>query len=152
MLWEVEIHPASHVPDREAARVLEDARALGAVSIRDVRSARSFLIQGDVDATALERIAAGFLVDTVVETHTVREMSTQYSVLSTQYGAREVETAGRDEVTGQRSEIGGQTSEQAPGAAGLPLRLRPPSLVNVLFKPGVTDNVADSVRQALVEL
>ena len=44
MLWEIEIHPAAHLPDREAERVRGQCQALGAASIRQVRSARSFLI------------------------------------------------------------------------------------------------------------
>lgn len=119
MLWEVEIHPAPHTIDREAARVLKQCQALAADSIRDIRSARSFLIQGDITAAAVEKIAAGFLADTVVESFKVHEL-----------------TANRDQPshTPSRPEQAGQT------------------LLNVLFKPGVTDNVAESVRAALVDL
>ena len=70
MLWEIEIESAAHLPDREAARVLSQCRALGVSSIRDVRSARSFLIEGDLRPVGqIEKIAAGFLADTVVETY-----------------------------------------------------------------------------------
>ncbi|MGQ0634441.1 MAG: phosphoribosylformylglycinamidine synthase subunit PurL [Planctomycetaceae bacterium] len=115
MLWEVEIRPAPQVPDREAARVLENARALGIGSIREAHSARSFLIEGQIDAPTLERIAQGFLVDTVVETYALRALGHQTS---------------------------GSTGDEPRDAR---------SLVNVLYKPGVTDNVADSVRHALAD-
>ena len=75
MLWEVEVHPAACRPDREGARVLKQCQALAADSIREVHGARSFLIQGDVSASAIERIAAGFLADTVVETYTAHELA-----------------------------------------------------------------------------
>ena len=75
MLWEVEIHPAPNRPDRDGARVLKQCRALAADSISGVRAARSFLIQGDLPATAVEKIAAGFLADTVVETYKIRELT-----------------------------------------------------------------------------
>lgn len=135
MLWEIEIKPASHLPDREAQRVLANCRALGALSIREVGSGRSFLIQGELDAAAIERIADGFLADTVVEVFTVRELG----------GAGQ---------RGQKSEIRGQEEQRGAvrnpqSAIGNPQSF--PSLLNVLYKPGVTDNVADSVKQALVE-
>ncbi|MGE5191707.1 MAG: phosphoribosylformylglycinamidine synthase subunit PurS, partial [Deltaproteobacteria bacterium] len=68
MLWEIEIHPVGHLPDREAARVASQCRALGLSSIRDVRSARSFLVEGDLTAPQAEKIASTFLADTIVET------------------------------------------------------------------------------------
>src|SRR5436189_4728613 len=71
MLWEIEIHPAAHLPDREAARVKSQCQALGVSSIREVRTARSFLIEGDISPATIEKIATGFLVDTVVETHQI---------------------------------------------------------------------------------
>jgi phosphoribosylformylglycinamidine synthase len=115
MLWEIEIHPAAHLPDREAERVRSQCQALGAASIREVRSARSFLIEGNVSPAQIEKIAAGFLVDTVVETH---------------------------KLVDHAAPVG-----QAPNSA-----LRTPHSLNVLYKPGVTDNVADSIRRALVDL
>ncbi|MBI3865423.1 MAG: phosphoribosylformylglycinamidine synthase subunit PurL [Planctomycetia bacterium] len=116
MLWEIEIYPAKHLPDREADRVRSQCRALGAVSIREVRSARSFLIEGNVSDSQIENIATGFLVDTVVETHSL---------------------------------VNHSTSQDSNPKSEIP---NPKSLLNVLYKPGVTDNVADSIRRALVEL
>ena len=76
MLWEIEIRPATHLPDREAARVRSQCQALGVSSIREVRAARSFLIEGDITPATVEKIATGFLVDTVVETHQTHDLST----------------------------------------------------------------------------
>ena len=113
MLWEIEIHPASHLPDREGIRVQHNCQALGDTSIREVRAARSYLIQGDLKPEAIEQIASGFLVDTVVETYEVRALSKSASTEST-----------------------------------VPDRAH--TVLNVLYKPGVTDNIAESVKGALV--
>jgi len=121
MLWEIEIHPAAHLPDREAARVKSQCQALGVSSIREVRAARSFLIEGDISPAEIEKIATGFLVDTVVETHQIHNHSVPVGV-------------------NPKSEI------PASKMTG------PKSLLNVLYKPGVTDNVADSIKVALREL
>jgi phosphoribosylformylglycinamidine synthase len=116
MLWEIEIHPAADQVDREAARVADQCRALHLSSIREVRAARSFILQGDLSPMQVEKLAAGFLADTLVETYSVHTLQTD--------------------------------SPPIPHSA-----LRTPhSLLNVLYKPGVTDNVADSVKAALVEL
>ena len=119
MLWEIEIHPAAHLPDREAARVKSQCLALGVSSIREVRAARSFLIEGDITPATIEKIATSFLVDTVVETHNTHNLT--------------------ESSSNPKSEI------PASKLTG------PKSVLNVLFKPGVTDNVADSIKAALVE-
>ncbi len=114
MLWEIEIHPAAHLPDREGGRVRNQCQALGVSTIREVRSARSFLIEAELTRPQVEKIAAGFLADTVVETYAVRSLS-----------------------------------NSAKSNSNMPEQ---ESLLNVLYKPGVTDNVADSVKVALVDL
>src|SRR5262245_9937890 len=122
MLWEIEIYPAAHLVDREAARVGVQCRALGLSSIREVRSARSFILEGELTAPQAEKIAAGFLADTVVETFNVHTLSAEAS----------------------------SNPKSAPSKLGQ--GQNPKSVLNVLYKPGVTDNVADSVKGALVEL
>src|SRR5262245_47710622 len=122
MLWEIEIYPAAHLVDREAARVVGQCRALQLSSIREVRAARSFILQGDLSPAQIEKIAAGFLADTVVETFKVHTLSAE----------------------------GSSNPKSAPSKLGQDQN--PKSLLNVLYKPGVTDNVADSVKAALVEL
>jgi len=135
MLWEVEIRPAPNQPDREGARVVGQCHTLGVASVREVHTARSFLIQGNVARDAVERVASGFLADTVVETFAVYDVTGE---------------------SGQRSAVGSQqdVSESNSNRQSSPSTVhRPPStLLNVLFKPGVTDNVAESIRAELVDM
>jgi phosphoribosylformylglycinamidine synthase len=108
MLWEVEIRPGVNREDREGSRIAAEAKAVGASSIRDVASGHAFLIEGDLQRTALERVAREFLVDGVVESFTLRPLS---------------------------------AGAEPHGNGHL--------LLNVLFKPGVTDNVGSSAASAL---
>jgi phosphoribosylformylglycinamidine synthase II len=116
MLWEVEIRPAKDQVDREAERVLHEVKTLPAVSIDEISSARSFLIQSDRGLAEIEAAATKLLLDPVVETMAVHQVAAA--------AARE---SGPHAVNGSR-------------------------LINVLFKPGVTDNVAQSTQAALAEL
>ena len=123
MLWEVEIRPAANEIDRDAARVVTEAQALGASTVTQAQSARAFLLQ----ATALSeadvlRAARTLLVDPVVEVSRV-----------TRVESREPANAGDSSSGTQQSSLGTR-------------------LLNVLFKPGVTDNVALSTHKALVDL
>ena len=68
MLWEVEIRPAAGQVDREGERVLAESSGLGLASVTEAVSARSFLLQGDLDAAAVDRISRSLLVDPVAET------------------------------------------------------------------------------------
>lgn len=112
MLWEVEIQPAAGLPDREAERVLADSQGFGADSVRTVRSAKSFLIEGDLDEAAISSAAEGLLVDGVIETWTARR-------------------------------IDGEPNPHPTPTENTHL------VLNVLFKPGVTDNVALTAKTAL---
>ena len=123
MLWEVEIRPAANQRDREGARVLRESHAWGAASIGHVQSARSFLIEGPMDREAIEPVASSLLVDTLVESYELRELT----------AAKRQQSAADDEA--RRS--GERPAQQ---------------LLNVLFKPGVTDNVAQSTKLALNDL
>lgn len=111
MLWEIEIRPLPSEIDREAARVQSSCQSMRLSSINEIRAAKSFLIQGDLDQAQIERAARTFLVDTVVETYAVHPLS----------------------------------KTTAPSAADA-------NLLNVMFKPGVTDNIAYSTQRALVDL
>jgi len=115
-LWEVEIRPSKDQVDREAERVLHEASALPAASIAEIASARSFLIQSDRSLREIEMAATKLLLDPVVETMTVHEVSPSSH-----------QERGPHAVNGSR-------------------------LINVLFKAGVTDNVAQSTKAALSEL
>ncbi|HVJ69676.1 MAG TPA: phosphoribosylformylglycinamidine synthase subunit PurL [Caulifigura sp.] len=109
MLWEVEIQPRDGEIDREGQRVLADSRSLGISSLESVRTARSFLIEGDLSEPQV-KLLQPLLVDGVVESAFVRKLP-----------------AGKDAS-------------------------RTSTLLNVLFKPGVTDNVGQTARQAITDL
>lgn len=120
MLWEVEIRPVSTEIDREGVRVAHEASAWGLTSILRVKSARSFLLQGNLLTEGdVERAAKTLLVDPVVEQFQVIQISSHQS----------------------------QQSEKVAATSRPTCALR-----NVLFKPGVTDNVAASTQKALVDL
>lgn len=113
MLWEVEIRPSSKEIDREGVRVAHEAQELGTTTIRDVQSARSFLLQGTSLAEAdVRRAAEQLLVDPVAETFSMHHVS--------------------------------KTPVATNGSSS--------TLLNVLYKPGVTDNVALSTQKALIDL
>ncbi len=114
MLWEVEIHPVPSEIDREGARVLAEAAALGAGSISAVRAARSFLVEGDLSEDQVRGPAVRLLGDGVAEQCVVRRLP-------------------------------GSAESQVP-------ELRTQKLLNVLFKPGVTDNVGLTAKGALADL
>jgi phosphoribosylformylglycinamidine synthase II len=106
MLWEVEIRPAANEIDRAGADVLARAKLVGAESVREVQAGHSYLIEGDLDAAAIQRRAVPLLADSVTEVATVHQLplTTHHSPLTT---------------------------------------------LNVLFKPGVTDNVGLTATKAL---
>lgn len=110
MLWEVEILPGPHETDREGHRVVGEARTLGLKSIQSIRSGRSFLLEGALTETDIQRAMQLLLVDGVVEVARIRRPS---------------ESA---------------TPEDSPTKG---------RLLNVLYKPGVTDNTALSTKRAL---
>ena len=117
MLWEVEVSPAANEVDREAARVVNEAQALGASTVKTARSARSFLLQAaSLSEADVVRAARVLLVDPVAE-------ECRWS-----------------RVDGLGAENCGTTSSSDP------------QLFNVLYKPGVTDNVGMSTQKALVDL
>jgi phosphoribosylformylglycinamidine synthase subunit PurSL len=109
-LWEVEVHPGASEIDREAETVVSQARGLGVASIQSVRTARSFLVEGDLSRERIEGIAGSLLTDPIVERTVIRQLPS----------------------TATESETG--------------------QLLTVLFKAGVTDNVAESVKSVLVDL
>ncbi|MBA4032369.1 MAG: phosphoribosylformylglycinamidine synthase, partial [Planctomyces sp.] len=110
MLWEVEILPGPHETDREGHRVVGEARTLGLKSIQSIRSGRSFLLEGSLTETDIQRAMQLLLVDGVVEIARIRRPS--------------------ESATPEDSATKGR-------------------LLNVLYKPGVTDNTALSTKRAL---
>ena len=75
MLWEIEIRPLPSEIDREAARIQSSCQSMRLSSINEIRAAKSFLIQGDLNQEQIERAAQTFLVDTVVEAHAIHPLS-----------------------------------------------------------------------------
>ncbi|MBX7075514.1 MAG: phosphoribosylformylglycinamidine synthase, partial [Pirellulales bacterium] len=71
MLWEVDIHSAQGQPDLAAQRVQAAAAALGIADRLAVRTARGFLLQGNIDHQQAERAARELLADAVVERVTI---------------------------------------------------------------------------------
>ncbi len=67
MLWEVDIYAAHGQPDLISRRTAADAADLGLAENLAVSAARGYLIQGDLDAGQVGRIAAELLADAVVE-------------------------------------------------------------------------------------
>ncbi len=118
MLWEVEIHPAAGEKDREAERVLREARALGTGSIVQVRTARSYLIEGSLEQEVVAGPVVRLLADAIVEDTLVHPLP--------------------DEGNWGGAALGGSNG--------------PEQLLNVLFKPGVTDNVGHTAAEALDRL
>lgn len=109
MLWEVEMSPCGQEVDREGQQALQECQLRNLQSIRTVRAARSYLIEGELDEAAVSRVAE-FLCDPVVEQPTLRSLPAVVSPASAE-----------------------------------------DRLLNVLYKPGVTDNVGGTALKALQE-
>ncbi|MBO7725160.1 MAG: phosphoribosylformylglycinamidine synthase subunit PurL [Thermoguttaceae bacterium] len=67
MLWEVDIFAAPGQLDRAASDTVSDAADMGLSSDLTAVAARGYLIEGDLDAPQVEKLAALFLADPVVE-------------------------------------------------------------------------------------
>ncbi len=67
MLWEVDIFAAPGQLDRAASDTASDAADMGLSSDLSAVAARGYLIEGDLDAPQIEKLAALFLADPVVE-------------------------------------------------------------------------------------
>jgi phosphoribosylformylglycinamidine synthase subunit PurSL len=74
MLWEVDIHPASGRVDLTAKTVAADAADLGLSEHLSVVSAHGYLVQGELDAAQMDRIAGELLSDPVVERTVVAQV------------------------------------------------------------------------------
>ncbi|MGD9127337.1 MAG: phosphoribosylformylglycinamidine synthase subunit PurL [Planctomycetia bacterium] len=67
MLWEVNIYPADGLPNLEADRVAAEAVDLGFSNTLCVDAARGYLVQGNLTAEQIQRLADELLADSVVE-------------------------------------------------------------------------------------
>ena len=67
MIHRIEIWPREPQSDPHAQSVGAQARELGVAGITAVRSARLFFLTGELDASALARVARELLADPVTE-------------------------------------------------------------------------------------
>ncbi|HND56550.1 MAG TPA: hypothetical protein PLV92_29230, partial [Pirellulaceae bacterium] len=67
MLWEIDIYPAPGQPDLTGRGVAVAAADFGLAARLHVHAARGFLLQGELDAKQVGKIAHELLADTVVE-------------------------------------------------------------------------------------
>ena len=66
-LWEIDIYPAIGQPDRMGLAVASDATDVGLARGLKVTAARSFLVQGELNADQAQKLADELFVDGVVE-------------------------------------------------------------------------------------
>jgi phosphoribosylformylglycinamidine synthase subunit PurSL len=67
MLWQVDIYPAEGQPDLAGTRLAADAADLGLADNLRVAAAHGYLVEGQLSAADIERLARELLADTVVE-------------------------------------------------------------------------------------
>jgi len=82
MLWEVEILPIGSEKDYEGQRILASARSQGISGLDAVKSAKTFLIQGDLTRSDATRAAEQLLVDPVTEQFHIHELPSTESQIS----------------------------------------------------------------------
>ncbi|WP_164102496.1 phosphoribosylformylglycinamidine synthase subunit PurL [Candidatus Laterigemmans baculatus] len=66
-LWQIDIHPAPGQPDRDSHRIAEEIHELGLADALNLRFARGFLVQGDLDRAEADALAGSLLADAVTE-------------------------------------------------------------------------------------
>ena len=62
-LWEIDIYPAARQPDLRAQQILAEAADLGIDENLSIRTARGYLVEGDLHAAQVERLAQRLLGD-----------------------------------------------------------------------------------------
>jgi phosphoribosylformylglycinamidine synthase len=148
MLWHIIIEPAPGQVDRLGESLTLEAAESGVSGVASIRSARGFLLEGRIDRAEVERAAAAVLVDPVVETYSIHEVSRSWEGECAYGGA---EPAERSAHSTRR------------WTAARPFGCPPPGLVqgqvdgngavvHVLPKPGVTDPEAESALALLRDL
>ncbi|HBT76116.1 MAG TPA: phosphoribosylformylglycinamidine synthase subunit PurL [Planctomycetaceae bacterium] len=125
MLWEIDIHPAPGQPDNHAKAMLADAIDLGlAAEGLSIRFAAGYLIEGEIRQEQIALIAEKLLADAVTE--------------QTRFGK-----AGDPALNASIN-----ASLDTSVTASLDVSAET-SVVYVLPKPGVTDSVGETARQAM---
>lgn len=66
-IWQIDLLPSDGSPDRLANEVLADTADFGLPKSLVIKTARSFLVQGDLNAADAQRIGRDFLAEPVVE-------------------------------------------------------------------------------------
>jgi phosphoribosylformylglycinamidine synthase len=122
MLWQIYVHPRTGQPDTEGRRVADELNELGIGLVREVRSARGYLLEGELRRGDVERIGRELLADPVIEDFSIN-----------------------DEGDQPRAAPGDTTHHS-------PLTTHQYVIATVLLKPGVMDPVAQSVEQAIAQL
>lgn len=87
MLWEVDIYPAAGLQDRAAARLAIEAAELELSDQLDATVAHGYLIEGNLDRPAVERIARALLSDAIVERTVIAKVGDKVLVESAPDGA-----------------------------------------------------------------
>lgn len=126
-LWEIDIHPAPECPDALGAATESDAADLGLAKDLQVRTARGFLLQGELTAEQVGRLASELFADGVVERTVVAPVG--------------------DAALDQPPEWPATHRPRHAVAGSTPLT----QLVHVLPKPGVMDPVAQSALAAIAD-
>ena len=129
MLWEVEILPIGSEKDYEGQRILASAHRQGINGLDAVKSARTFLIQGDLTRADAKRAAEQLLVDPVTEQFHIHELPAK-----AESGKRKADSED-DAACGSRLSA-----------------FRSQLCLNVLLHPGVTDSVAENAARALARM
>ncbi|MEM6980076.1 MAG: phosphoribosylformylglycinamidine synthase subunit PurL [Planctomycetota bacterium] len=124
-LWQIDIHPTSDQADRSALQIQREIHELGLGDDLHIASARGFLIEGELDQTQADEIAATLLADQIVET-------TRVAICGDESLAEPPEPLIESLV-----EAGIESD---------------PTMVTVLTKAGVMDPVAASTLAALSDL
>ena len=130
-LWEIDIYPAPQCPDAMGEATASDAADLGIAAGLQVHAARSFLLQGELTAEQVTRLAQELFADRVVERTVVACVGD--SVLS-------------EPPAWLASALTPPAGHSASSAAQGTTRL-----VHVLPKPGVMDPVAQSALAAIAD-
>ena len=67
MLWQIYVYPQPGQPDLESSRVADEIRELRIGPVGEIRSARGYLIEGNLQRQDVERLGRELLADPVTE-------------------------------------------------------------------------------------
>src|SRR5438874_1976163 len=126
MLWEVEIEARQHDPEKARVAAEFDLLTHGRDGTQLLaRTARGYLLQGDLDRDTAQRLVDELLLDPVVEAAEVRQL------------------AATDQSRERQRAVATQPLADARGSD---------QYLTVLLKPGVMDPVTQSIQDAARDL